>query len=87
MVGVHLTPKVDGRVLIGPNAALSLAKEGYSFWDFNLKDTWNFASNKGLWKLVFKNLDVVLQEVWRDINAKAFVGEAQRSVCHHINIY
>lgn len=80
MVGVHLTPKVDGRVLIGPNAALSLSKEGYSFWDVNLKDTWNFALNKGLWKLVLKNYDVVLQEVWRDVNVKAFVGEAQRSV-------
>ncbi|KAH7294079.1 hypothetical protein KP509_28G055400 [Ceratopteris richardii] len=78
MVGVHLTPRVDGSVLIGPNAALSLAKEGYRFRDFNLKDSLKFASNKGLWKLVLRNPGIVLQEVWRDINTKAFVREAQR---------
>lgn len=78
MVGVHLTPRVDGSVLIGPNAALSLAKEGYSFWNFNLRDALKFGMNKGLWKLVLKNPSTVLQEVWRDINTQAFVGEAQR---------
>ncbi|MCO5579004.1 hypothetical protein L7F22_032855 [Adiantum nelumboides] len=78
MVGVHLTPRVNGSVLIGPNAALSLAKEGYKFWDFNLKDAFKFGTNKGLWKLVLGSPGVVLQEVWRDISNKAFVQEAQK---------
>lgn len=78
MVGVHLTPRVDGRVLIGPNAALGLSKEGYKFWNINIKDVATFAVSKGLWKLVLKNPGIVLQQIWRDINTKAFVGEAQR---------
>lgn len=78
MVGVHLTPRVDGRVLIGPNAALGLAKEGYKFWSINIRDLFKFASTIGLWKLVLFNPGVVLQEVWRDINTRAFVREAQR---------
>lgn len=53
MVGVHLTPHVDGQVLIGPNAALALAKEGYKFWHISLRDALLFATTKGLWKLVF----------------------------------
>eukprot|EP01018_Ginkgo_biloba_P010175 Gb_31054 [translate_table: standard] len=79
MVGVHLTPRVDGRVLIGPNSALSLTKEGYKFWNINLKDAFLFARNKGLWKLVLGNPTIVLQEVWRDINKGAFIKEARSS--------
>lgn len=78
MVGVHLTPRVDGRVLIGPNAALALSKEGYNFWSFNIKDAIKFGLNLGLWKLVLGNPGIVFQEVWRDINTRAFVREAQR---------
>jgi L-2-hydroxyglutarate oxidase LhgO len=78
MVGVHLTPRVDGRVLIGPNAALALAKEGYRFWNINIRDILVFATTKGLWKLVLGNPSTVFTEVWRDINKRAFVGEAQR---------
>lgn len=78
MVGVHLTPRVDGRVLIGPNSALALAKEGYKFWTFNIKDSIKFGLNLGLWKLVLGNPGIVFQEVWRDINTRAFVREAQR---------
>lgn len=78
MVGVHLTPRVDGRVLIGPNAALALAKEGYSFWRINIRDILVFATTKGLWKLVLGNPSTVFTEVWRDINKRAFVAEAQR---------
>lgn len=78
MVGVHLTPRVDGRVLIGPNSALALSKEGYKFWKLNIKDSLLFAINKGLWKLVLGNPGIVFQEIWRDINTRAFVGEAQR---------
>ncbi len=30
-LGVHLTPRVDGEVLVGPNAVLALAREGYTW--------------------------------------------------------
>eukprot|EP00245_Coleochaete_scutata_P000332 TRINITY_DN10415_c0_g1_i1.p1 TRINITY_DN10415_c0_g1~~TRINITY_DN10415_c0_g1_i1.p1 ORF type:complete len:316 (+),score=35.21 TRINITY_DN10415_c0_g1_i1:99-950(+) len=78
MVGVHLTPRVDGRVLIGPNAALATKMEGYKFFQLDVRDMLRFASNVGLWKLVLKNLPIVTGEIWRDVNARAFVAEAQR---------
>lgn len=28
-LGVHLTPRIDGRVILGPNAILAFSKEGY----------------------------------------------------------
>ena len=30
-LGVHLTPRVDGEVMVGPNAVLALAREGYGW--------------------------------------------------------
>ena len=30
-LGVHLTPRVDGEVMVGPNAVLALAREGYDW--------------------------------------------------------
>lgn len=30
-LGVHLTPKIDGRVIVGPNAILAFCKEGYRY--------------------------------------------------------
>ena len=37
-LGVHLTPRVDGEVLIGPNAVLALAREGYRWSDVSVPD-------------------------------------------------
>ena len=37
-LGVHLTRRVDGGVLVGPNAVLALAREGYRWRDLRLGD-------------------------------------------------
>ena len=37
-LGVHLTKRVDGGVLVGPNAVLALAREGYRWHDLRLGD-------------------------------------------------
>ena len=37
-LGVHLTKRVDGGVLVGPNAVLALAREGYRWRDLRLGD-------------------------------------------------
>ena len=39
-LGVHLTPRVDGEVLIGPNAVLALAREGYNWRASSPRPTW-----------------------------------------------
>ena len=37
-LGVHLTPRVDGEVMVGPNAVLALAREGYGWGNVSLRD-------------------------------------------------
>ncbi|MEX1336395.1 MAG: L-2-hydroxyglutarate oxidase, partial [Candidatus Limnocylindrales bacterium] len=37
-LGVHLTKRIDGSVLAGPNAVLATAREGYGRFDISLRD-------------------------------------------------
>lgn len=37
-LGVHVTRRIDGGLMIGPNAFLSLSREGYSGLGFSLRD-------------------------------------------------
>ncbi|HET9656922.1 MAG TPA: L-2-hydroxyglutarate oxidase [Kineosporiaceae bacterium] len=37
-LGVHATPRLDGEVLLGPNAVLALAREGYRRRDVDLRE-------------------------------------------------
>src|SRR5699024_10104431 len=50
-LGVHFTKMINGRVLIGPNAVLSLKREGYKKTSFNFKDSFTTLSYSGFWKL------------------------------------
>ena len=37
-LGVHFTPRMDGSVLLGPNAVLAFAREGYKMGTINVGD-------------------------------------------------
>src|SRR5699024_5014971 len=52
-LGVHFTRMMNGKVLVGPNAVLSLKREGYKKSSFNIKDTFSTISYLGFWKLAF----------------------------------
>lgn len=49
-LGVHLTPMVDGRVTVGPNAVLGLAREGYAKGSFRLQDVASYLTFPGMWR-------------------------------------
>jgi (S)-2-hydroxyglutarate dehydrogenase len=50
-LGVHFTRRVTGGVEAGPNAVLSLKREGYSRSDFSLRDRLDALAWPGLWRL------------------------------------
>jgi len=76
-LGVHFTKMIDGRILIGPNAVLSLKREGYKKSSFNFKDSFNTLSYPGFWRLASKNLKMGLKEMYQSINKKEFVKSIQ----------
>ena len=47
-LGVHVTPRVDGEVLIGPNAVLALAREGYTWGMISVPDVDGSRSHTGV---------------------------------------
>jgi L-2-hydroxyglutarate oxidase LhgO len=79
-LGVHITPRVDGEVWIGPNAVLSLAREGRRPWSFDLRDTMETLRFGGLWRLARQHPSVAASEVFRDVWLRATIAEVQRYV-------
>lgn len=79
-LGVHLTKRIDGNVLLGPNAVLALAREGYTMSDVDLAEVRDLLGFKGFRRFARANLGVGLSEMWGSVNRRAFVAAAQRFV-------
>lgn len=76
-LGVHFTRMIGGHVHAGPNAVLSLKREGYRKRDVNLKDTAEVLSYPGFWRLASKHAHNGLQETIRSWSKPAFVQSLQ----------
>eukprot|EP00055_Hartaetosiga_balthica_P012327 m.59499 g.59499 ORF g.59499 m.59499 type:complete len:482 (+) comp7911_c0_seq4:169-1614(+) len=76
-LGVHFTPRVSGDVLLGPNAVLAFAREGYSYSDINWKELYECVSYIGFIKLAVKYWDFGAKELWHSINTAAQVKRLQ----------
>lgn len=79
-LGIHLTRHIDGEVLVGPNAVLALAREGYRWRDVKARDLWSTLSYRGFWALAKENWRSGYDETRRSLSRKLFVAEAQRYV-------
>lgn len=79
-LGVHFTKMIDGSVHAGPNAVLSLKREGYKKTDFDLRDFAEVMAFPGFWKLAAKHADEGIQEIIRSFSKAAFVRSLQRLV-------
>jgi len=79
-LGFHYTPRMDGSVWLGPNAILAFKREGYNFFDFNLKDFTESLMYPGLQKIVLKNIPAGMSEVYRIINKRAQIKGLQRFI-------
>ncbi|MFS1510992.1 L-2-hydroxyglutarate oxidase [Chengkuizengella sp. SCS-71B] len=79
-LGVHFTRMVNGGVEAGPNAVLSLKREGYRKTDFDLKDFSEVMRFRGFWKLAVKYWQEGAKEMWRSYSKKAFVKSLQELI-------
>jgi (S)-2-hydroxyglutarate dehydrogenase len=79
-LGVHFTKMIDGSVHAGPNAVLSLKREGYQKTDFNLRDFAEVMTYPGFWRLAAKHADEGIQEIIRSFSKAAFVRSLQRLI-------
>ena len=77
-LGVHFTRRIHGGVEAGPNAVLSLKREGYTRTSFDLSDTVSTALFGGFWKMASKNWKSGVEEFYRSWNKQAFTRALQK---------
>ncbi|MGO4887538.1 L-2-hydroxyglutarate oxidase [Anaerobacillus sp. MEB173] len=79
-LGVHFSRMIDGRVLIGPNAVLSLKREGYKKVDFEMKDFLEIIGYQGFWNVARSNIKEGMKELTRSFSKKILVKELNRFI-------
>lgn len=86
-LGVHLTPTLDGRVEVGPNAVLALHRHGYRRGDAlavsALRDPRDLAASltfPGFWRLARRHWRAGAGELRRSLSRQAFAREVRRLV-------
>jgi (S)-2-hydroxyglutarate dehydrogenase len=79
-LGVHLTRRVDGGVLVGPNAVLALAREGYRWRDLRPRDLAETLAWPGFRRMAARHWRTGVREVVGSLSRRAFCDAARRYV-------
>lgn len=81
-LGVHLSRRADGRVLVGPGAMLAFGREAYRFWHVNARDLASTLAWPGLWRFLSRRrvLSFVRSEVAKSLSRSAIAREASALV-------
>lgn len=77
-LGIHLTRMVDGSVTVGPNAVIGFAREGYPKFSLSVRDTVDFVSFSGFWKLFYQNRKHASHELRSSLSRKAYLEECKK---------
>jgi L-2-hydroxyglutarate oxidase len=77
-LGVHLSPTIDGRITVGPNAVLGLSREGYRRSHVSLRDVADYARFPGMWKVARANVRTGAVEVKNSLSRRGYLNECRR---------
>jgi L-2-hydroxyglutarate oxidase len=77
-LGIHLTPMMDGRLTVGPNAVLGLSREGYPKYSANLADIATYARFPGFWKVIRNNLRSGIDEMKDSVFKSGYLGKCRK---------
>lgn len=76
-LGVHVTPRVNGEVDLGPNAVLALAREGYRRRDVSLAQLARLGRSTAFHRLARQNWRAGVREMNGSLSRRAFLGAAR----------
>ncbi|SQI30025.1 hydroxyglutarate oxidase [Rhodococcus coprophilus] len=79
-LGVHLTPRIDGRIMVGPNAFLSPARELYTRWGWSWRDLREAVGFPGFWRFAAHNVPAATRELRTAVSTRRFAAEAAKYV-------
>lgn len=76
-LGVHFTPTVGGDVLVGPNAVLAYAREGYTRTRVRVRDLRDTLAWPGFWAMARQHWRTGAAEMYRSLSRARYVRLAQ----------
>jgi L-2-hydroxyglutarate oxidase len=79
-LGVHITPRVDGEVFVGPNAVLALAREGYNWRTFSAHDLSEIARTPAFWRFARQHWRTGIREMYGSLSKRRFMAGARAYV-------
>ena len=79
-LGVHFTRMISGEREVGPNAVLALKREGYSNFDFSVKDFLDVITYKGMINFVKNNFSFALNEFYSSLFLESFIKKASKLI-------
>lgn len=77
-LGVHLSPTIDGRITVGPNAVLGLSREGYRKTRVSVRDVADYTRFPGMWKVARANVRTGAVEVKNSLSRRGYLNECRR---------
>lgn len=77
-LGVHISPTIDGRITVGPNAVLGWAREGYPRGSVRPKDVLDFASYGGFWRMAAHNARPAVIEMKNSLLKSGYLQECRK---------
>ncbi len=77
-LGVHLTRRVDGDVMIGPNAVLALAREGYGWRRVSARDLRDTVAWPGFRRFARVHWRTGAEEMLGSLSRRRFLAAARR---------
>jgi 2-hydroxyglutarate dehydrogenase len=79
-LGIHLTPRIDGEVLLGPSALLVGARDGYALSTLRAADIADTVAWPGTWRMMARWWRTGINELRLASSRDAFAAEASRYV-------
>ncbi|MFI5508327.1 L-2-hydroxyglutarate oxidase [Mycobacterium sp. NPDC051804] len=76
-LGVHITPRVDGEVLVGPNAVLALAREGYDWRTVSKHDLAEIVRTPAFWRFARHHWRTGIREMSGSLSKRRFIAAAR----------
>ncbi|MDM7490132.1 L-2-hydroxyglutarate oxidase [Rhodococcus sp. GXMU-t2271] len=79
-LGVHLTKRIDGQIMVGPNAFLAPGREAYDRRSRSLRDLRDAVFFPGFRRFAARNVPAAMRELRTAVSIRRFVAEAAKYV-------
>lgn len=77
-VGIHLTRTIDGRIIVGPNAVLGFAREGYKKFSFRPQDVIDYLAFPGFWNVARTHFASGVEEMRNSLWKRGYLAQCQK---------